>query len=320
MVSDATLDDANTQDATRDARQDANTGDASPADASPADASLDAVVDSIWTEPWSSRTLWVRSTMAYDCGPSLSADGTELYFISSRTDGVAGNSVFVSRFESGDWTPPTAVTPVNLADMHHVRISPTGLELFTSRAGAVGTDVYVSTRADTDASWSAPMLVDASDDATGLNFEGITGVPSLFDNGRKAVFHFDLASPDDHDLYLVERSNAGAPWGTAQIIDSLTSIWREESPWVSEDGRHLYFTSNRRPNNWDNSGDANIYYARGDGMGGFDAPVLVPEVNAAPSVPVGMTWDEDFTVRADGRLAFMCANENDMGRMYMLTR
>jgi outer membrane protein OmpA-like peptidoglycan-associated protein len=101
------------------------------------------------------------NTHEWESQPSLSADGTTLYFVSDRKGGRGGKDIFTSnRQTDGEWTEA-----VNLGDSINTSddeispfIHPNGLSFFFASngyPGMGGMDIYFSDR--TPAGWSAPQ-------------------------------------------------------------------------------------------------------------------------------------------------------------------
>ncbi|MEZ4367450.1 MAG: hypothetical protein R2939_14420 [Kofleriaceae bacterium] len=53
----------------------------------------------------------------------------------------------------------------------------------------------------------------------------------------------------DHELYVATRASVDDPWAAPALLDDDGTINQvaadEQDPWISGDGRRLYFASNR---------------------------------------------------------------------------
>ncbi|MGC4056896.1 MAG: OmpA family protein [Chitinophagaceae bacterium] len=152
-------------------------------------------------EPWSAAESFgaTINTPAYEGMPSLSADITEMYFVSDRPGGRGGLDIWVTRFAYGLWQIPVNLGPV---------INTAGNE----------TSPFISSDGKT--------LFFASDGHPGLGGSDIFAARKLNDSSWK-----DLA-------------NLGVP---------INSGANEFSLYVTPDGSEAYLSSDR-------DGSADIYY------------------------------------------------------------
>jgi len=156
-------------------------------------------------------TIWpkgvpldVLNSTTSEVGPSLSADGSTLYFSSSR----AGNADIYQSTGSGvDWAPPTMVAGVNSpAGDQHPSISRDGQSLMFSSNRGGNYDLYEATWTGTN--WG-PVLPIA-----GVNTLGIEYSPQLVD---PLTLWFSSDRPGGAggiDLYESTRATIGDPWST----------------------------------------------------------------------------------------------------------
>jgi Tol biopolymer transport system component len=137
-----------------------------------------------WGEPEHVREL---SSPGDEWFPTLTADGTTMYFGSSRDGGVGGHDIWRSRLVNGVWQPPENLgTPVN-SDGEEIEalVSPAEDLLVIAardRGDALGAyDLYLSRR--TGDRWSVPVNPGAP-----VNSEGWEFSPRLSPDG--ALFFF----------------------------------------------------------------------------------------------------------------------------------
>ncbi len=185
--------------------------------------------------------------------PVQSSNGLSLYFSSNRPGGQGAQDIWVSQRAtiSSAWGAPQNLgATLNTASNDTISsLSPDGREMFmqSNRAGgAGGSDIYVSTRTDTnnDLGWTAPVnagaaLNTASNDYMGNYFvDPATGVGTLFFNSDRA------GGLGGNDIYQSTR-NADGTFNPPTIISILNSTGTEERTSISRDGLEFYFSSNR---------------------------------------------------------------------------
>lgn len=206
-----------------------------------------------FSEPRSIAVL--SDPAAVDADPTMPDDARELYFVSTRT-GSAGVDIWVSRRDSvdEDWGPPVPVPELNSADADQdPEISADGLTLYFNSNRAVagakgGFDLFISRRDTRDSDWSPPELVPELNSADS-DMAAVTN-----EAGTAMVFHRSIAGA--LDLYVSERETPDDDWDMPIRLTGIdTDEAQEADPWLSADGRTLYFNSNRTGG----SGDSDIY-------------------------------------------------------------
>lgn len=287
------------------------------------DASFGASDASVWERPWSTPVLWEHGGTTFETSPSLTGDGLELFFVSSRNDGFPGNDVFTSLFDGSNWSAPIGVN--ELAYNGHtqaLRVSFDGLTLWSSRTSIDGDlDIWISERTTRSAAWSAPELTDSPDDLGGLNSPANDWPPMLFDDGLRAIFASARASAMGvADLYLASRATPSASWSNVINLAELNTGSEESMPYISSDGRYLVFHSNRQPNNTNSPNDSDFYQCQRISGTGFGPIVKLNELNSPIEFGAGMTWDAGFTANADGTLGFFATNRSGIATLYTVTR
>ena len=117
-------------------------------------------VNDVWSEPKNLNDVPGEppvNTAYHDHCFSLSADGNEAFWTSTRPGGFGGNDIWTSRRVNGKWTPPENLGPSisGPADEHHSMPTPDGKSLYVTSnrsGGHGGDDSYVTTR-DADGKW-----------------------------------------------------------------------------------------------------------------------------------------------------------------------
>jgi Tol biopolymer transport system component len=132
--------------------------------------------------------------------------------------------------------------------------------------------------------FGAPELV------TGLDVPGSTFGPSVTGDGLTLFFSLidgvgDDGSPqgpneNDEDIFLATRTTRNTVFDKALLVEGLDDGGSEEgTPFISVDGRSLYFFSNRSGPG--TLGDRDIWIAtRASATGAFDPPSVVPGINS----------------------------------------
>ena len=202
------------------------------------------------------NSITLLSTKGFDTSPALALDGLSLWFASRPDDETADLDIFESTRDAreSDWSEPRLVAelsselddiprPVAMND----RVMPLG-----SRRGDNGYQTYLSERATPEAPFGEPILIEE------LLFDDVEIVDAfLTEDGKLLLFsrvEGDEDSEDPADLYYAYREALGSPFSAPQPLLGANSSGDDRDPWLSGDGKRLYFSSNR-------SGDFEIYRA-----------------------------------------------------------
>ena len=126
--------------------------------------SCDLYVSQRHNNEWSSPTNLgpIINTAAWETQPSISADGTTLYFVSNRPGGIGNADIWVSKKDKDDYwgTPVNLGMPINTPqDEMSPFIHPDGNTLyFASKGhpGLGGSDIFLS-RLDAAGKWQEPV-------------------------------------------------------------------------------------------------------------------------------------------------------------------
>jgi Tol biopolymer transport system component len=181
---------------------------------------------------------------ASDWGPSVSADGLELYFHSNRLGGYGGGDIWVTRRQTTDsewWsTPMNLGPPVNSPSGEGTpSISADGLTLFFSskRPGGYGSlDLWVTTRETKEDDWGTPVNLGSH-----VNSSSEDNNPSISSDGLELYFTSDRA---DWKIWVTRRATIGEPWGTPMSLDwPVNSDTASMHPSISADCLTLLFCS-----------------------------------------------------------------------------
>jgi hypothetical protein len=103
--------------------------------------------------------------------------------------------------------------------------------IYLSRGAATGLDIYISTRASRTTAWGTPSLVAELSSAVADGAPNQTAPLVIMTDS-------DRMAPPLLDIYVATRASPTAAFDTPVAV-------AETDPWISPDGRTLYFTSNR---------------------------------------------------------------------------
>jgi hypothetical protein len=197
-----------------------------------------ALVGDPWLAPQRVAEL---SSDSNDSTPEVSADGLTLYFASDRPDAIASQlwrSQRASRTSA--WATPVRNTnPVPGTRDLSPSLDDSGLWLaFGSvRASSSGFDLYLTSRTAPSDPWAAVQVLDS------LNSSSDDFDPALFLGATRIIFN--SLRNDAGDLFQAARSSTSDPFGAPTAVTELNSSKSEGDPWVSADGRRIYFASRR---------------------------------------------------------------------------
>lgn len=188
----------------------------------------------------------IVNTEEFETSPAVSLDGLELWVGAERDGGLGEQDIWVSRRAMlGDgWSELANVTELNSDDKDiprppamQGRVMPLG-----SRRG--DTDYYetfLATRPSPGMPFAEPVeLVE-------LQVDGMNTIDAfLSEDGLTLYFNRTPgAGEDTGDLYLARRGSTSEPFGASVALDSVNTTRDERDPWVSPDGKHLFFSSDR---------------------------------------------------------------------------
>jgi len=184
---------------------------------------------------------------ANDWAPSLSADGLELYFHSTRLGGYGTANIWVTTRETTDsqwWSTPRNLGPtVNNHEAGTPSLSADGLELYfcSPRPGGSGhQDLWVSKRAFFKDDWGDPVDLGST-----VNSSSADTSPCISPDGLELYF---TSNRDDYQTWVTRRATKEGPWGTpvnfGATVNSGNAMMQAS---MSADGLTLVFCSWRAP-------------------------------------------------------------------------
>jgi hypothetical protein len=199
------------------------------------------------------------NTSLFETSCAISADGLTLWFGSDRPGGVGSTDIWVSSRpnRTASWSTPVNVVALNTAAEDIPR--PPGqhglvMPLSSKQSIAAPYQTFLAARAGSGAPFGAPALVgelafaDRSTVDGFLTEDGLTlffsssPLQFLTDGGGPAV---DGGGLPTADLFVAWRQSVNDPFSATQPLDDLNTPGDERDPWLTADGKTLYFTSDR---------------------------------------------------------------------------
>lgn len=247
-----------------------------------------------------------------DFGPTMTADGQTLYFTSRRKstntskiieDNDYGEDLFVThRDTSGKWKTPTAMpAPINSTDDEGTAaISADGQTIYYSlcrRPDAIGEcDLYISELNGDN--WTPPQNMGFN-----INTNYWEAEPSISADGSTLYFSSTRPGSIDgsEDLWVSYRNTDGSWTKPANLGEPVNTRFSERSPFISADGKTLYFSSNGHPG----YGNHDLFITHKLEDGTWAVPINLGS-------PINGSGDDEFlTIPAKGNSIIYSTQRND---------
>ena len=176
-----------------------------------------------------------------ETSPEISADGLQIWFVSTRSPSLGEFDVWTARRASRDarWDPPEHVIELSSRFVEHgAAPSPDTLAIVVHSSRDDGSGgLFMSQRSEVGALWSTPEPVlgvnePTSNEAAGHLGAGLTTL--YFASDRPA-------SAGERDLFVAFRATPTAPFDPPLPIEGVNTADFEDEPWVSPDGSRLVF-------------------------------------------------------------------------------
>ncbi|HEC41987.1 MAG TPA: hypothetical protein ENI20_04085 [Bacteroides sp.] len=206
----------------------------------------------------------------------LSGDGNTMIFI---TELAFYDAIHLSKKVNGLWTEPEVLNPQvqSDGDMYPTSLSYDGRELFLVKRTEGNNDIYVS-RLGTDFWSKAKALGPTINSGTDETHASISadGKTLFFTSARRGGF-------GGLDIYRSERLESGE-WTMAENLGPVVnSIYDEDTPFLSDIGNRLYFSSSGHFN----MGGYDVFYSNLDESGVWKDPINM-------GFPINTTTDDLF--------------------------
>jgi len=209
-------------------------------------------IDDDWGEPENLGPK-VNGSQTDAC-PSMSFDGLELYFNSTRPGGYGDWDIWMTTRETRDaeWGTPVNLGPIVNSSFGDGQpwISSNDLELYFNswRSDGFGkSDIWVTTRATKDDPWGEPVNLGAV-----VNSSFYEGYQCTSADGLSLLFSEQLGAPwrpggfGRIDMWVTTRTSVNDPWRTPVNLGPVVNTSSHDSgPRISPDGSMLYFGSER---------------------------------------------------------------------------
>jgi len=207
------------------------------------------------SDPWGPSTLVAElSGPQNDQDPEVSVDGLVMYFSSDRDGGGLRLYASTRRTRDTPWQMPTRVDTLGSSTLDAAPSLDRGqlyLVFASQRGAASAPHLFAAMRPDASAAWQSAAEI------TALASAWQDSDPALFSDGRALLFASRrLTQGGTTDLFQATRADVSSPFASSLApVSELNTSAAEEDPWVSQDGRHIVFVSDR-------SGRKRIYEAR----------------------------------------------------------
>jgi WD40 repeat protein len=198
------------------------------------------------------------NTPLFETSSAISADGLTLWYGSDRAGGVGTTDIWSSSRpnRSAPWSTPGNALALNTIAEDIPR--PPGqhglvMPLSSKQAASAVYQTFLAVRSGTGAPFGKPVLVselaypDRSTVDGFLTDDGLT----LFFSSAPLQFPADAGPIVDGgvvptaDLFVAWRRSTNEPFSVTQPLDDLNTGGDERDPWLTADGKTLYFTSDR---------------------------------------------------------------------------
>ncbi|WP_428658236.1 hypothetical protein [Runella sp.] len=202
---------------------------------------------------WSDTQVASFSGQYSDIEAAFSPDGNRLYFASNRPLEGNGNAKdfdiwYVERTAQGWSAAKNIGAPINTPDVdeYYPSVTNDGTLYFTAiyKSGPGKDDIWRSKREN--GRYAQPELVGKPISTDGYEFNAyiMPDESKIFYTGcsrKNGVLECDL---------VVSNHNANGTWSEAKPLEGINSDKLDYCPFVSPDGKYLFFTSERAKKDW----------------------------------------------------------------------
>jgi outer membrane protein OmpA-like peptidoglycan-associated protein len=244
----------------------------------------------------------VLNSSAEDFGPTITADGRTMYFVSRRSGGKGADDFWVTHSPENDDT--TWFAPVNLEQINTI------VGDGAASIAADGQTIYFATNRNTTESndmniWVATLegkdWKNIREVGSPVNTTKWESQPSISPDGKKLFFASNRGSKDVN-IY-VSHQLADGRWTEPRDLGSkVNTKGYDGSPFMAADGTTLYFSSDGRGG----QGKRDIFFTEFKGPSDTDwtDPIALPP-------PINSSADDMFlTVPASGNVLFFSSNRD----------
>ena len=208
-----------------------------------------ATPTSAWGPP---QNVTILNSVSNESVGSISPDGREMFMESDRPGGTGLSDIYRStRTDPNNdfgWTAPVNIgTVLNTVSNDYFAtyfvdpaIGAASLIFLSDRVGGLGlNDIYQSTRSPSG-EFNSPMPV------TELNSTANEQRTSISRDGLEMFFGSNRLGPATiFAIFTSTRGSTSSPWSPPVSVASLCTVGSNAQPFLSPDGRVLYWVSNR---------------------------------------------------------------------------
>ncbi len=252
-----------------------------------------------------------------EINPVLSPDGKTLYFVRvNHPENTYGDrdseDIWVSTLQKDNsWSTATHVNSLNKSQYNGVlSVSDNGNTLLLhgvyNRRGNFWKKRGLSTSTKTGDEWSTPTKLKVKAYSR-INRGQQSGV-SMSADGNHLVFSFSKRSNGKRsnraNLFISEKKDNGK-WRKPKKLKSLNSRFSEEAPFISADGKTLYFASDQKKKR-----QFDIYRSRRNDASaqGWEQPIALSD-----TINTASTWESYFKTNVKGSYAYFSSTKDTKG-------
>ncbi|HYX07299.1 MAG TPA: OmpA family protein [Bacteroidales bacterium] len=231
---------------------------------------------------------------SYNYKPVVSADENIMAYMQHLPFYEA---IYISTKTNGKWQNPVNLTPIIRSDGDYRTSSITadGKKMYLTREDNYNSDIYVTENIND--TWTLPVMLGKN-----VNTKYWESNASVTGDGKTLYFASNRkGSVGGTDIFRSELQDDGS-WGDpVDLGENVNTALNEDSPFVTEDGNRLYFSSQGHFN----IGGYDIFYCTRNEDGSWSKPVNI-------GFPVNTTDDDIFFVPVkNGKAGYMARFEDN---------
>jgi len=185
------------------------------------------------------------NTEDFETSPAVGLDGLELWVGAERDGGLGLQDIWVSRRASraDDWAPLENVAELN-SSAKDIPRQPAGgkiMPLGSHRGSSGYYETFLAERPSAAEPFAEPLELSELEVAGQNSVDGFLTADAL-------TLYFNRspgAGESTGDLFVTTRPSRGEPFGAAAPLTSVNTSADERDPWLSPDGKQLFFSSDR---------------------------------------------------------------------------
>jgi WD40-like Beta Propeller Repeat len=192
----------------------------------------------------------VNTPDANENGLRLSLDGKSLYFSSNRPGGFGSSDLYVVTRQSKNhpWSSPANLGPLVNTEIFEGFPTPSadGNTLYFNRSTTASSpdgDIWITTRLNSEEPWGIPEPLPQPVNGPSAEF-----APSISTDGLRLYFASERPGNIGFlDIWMARRTSVTGAWEPPENLgpDVNTPFSVTLAPFISVDGRNLYFMSTR---------------------------------------------------------------------------